>query len=172
MVALRSACVRCLWLCLLAPVLMGQQNCGRFPIPGGNGVTPAVAALELSVFHMINQERQGAGLAPLTMDESIRGVARAHSEDMRDRSFFSHVNPDGLGPDARLTAAGIIWHGVAENIALNQGMSNPDVTAVQQWLGSPGHAANIFGPSYTRTGVGVAIAADGTHYFTQVFVSP
>ncbi|MCB9793146.1 MAG: hypothetical protein H6741_10510 [Alphaproteobacteria bacterium] len=42
-------------------------------------------------------------LAPLA---GLVQVARAHAADMLARRFFAHVNPDGLGPNDRLRAAG------------------------------------------------------------------
>jgi uncharacterized protein YkwD len=42
--------------------------------------------------------------------------------------------------------------------------------AVQQWLRSPEHRANMLSPVFDTTGVGVARAADGTAYVTQDFV--
>jgi uncharacterized protein YkwD len=44
--------------------------------------------------------------------------------------------------------------------------------AVEQWMGSTGHRNTMLDASYARTGVGVAIAEDGSIYFTQVFLSP
>jgi uncharacterized protein YkwD len=39
-------------------------------------------------------------------------------------------------------------------------------------MASPGHRANILDGKFTRTGVGVAVDADGTVYVTQVFLRP
>lgn len=42
--------------------------------------------------------------------------------------------------------------------------------AMDGWLKSPGHRENLPVP-YEVTGVGVARAADGTYYYTQLFVT-
>jgi uncharacterized protein YkwD len=44
-------------------------------------------------------------------------------------------------------------------------------TAVQGWLDSPGHRANILSPDFDRSGIGVAING-GYTYATQVFLGP
>jgi len=82
---------------------------------------------------------------------------------MRDRNFFSHVNPDGLDPFDRAAHAGLEAH--AENIAYGQ----PDPAAVMDaWMNSAGHRANILDCSLTRLGVGVA-EGDGGPWWTQLF---
>jgi uncharacterized protein YkwD len=72
----------------------------------------------------------------------------------------------------RARAAGIRgWQVLGENIAYNQGYDDPSGFAVQRWMGSAMHRANILNGQFTRTGIGVARAADGSIYFTQVFMS-
>jgi uncharacterized protein YkwD len=41
---------------------------------------------------------------------------------------------------------------------------------MNDWMNSPGHRANILSPSYNQIGVGVAKAANGTYYWTQMFI--
>ncbi|OMQ16135.1 hypothetical protein A7K94_0204580 [Modestobacter sp. VKM Ac-2676] len=85
---------------------------------------------------------------------------------MRDRDFFSHVDPDGRDPFARARAAGI-QSARAENIAYGQ----PDAAAVMTaWMASPGHRANILNCDLRTLGVGVA-AGSGGPWWTQLFGS-
>jgi uncharacterized protein YkwD len=67
-----------------------------------------------------------------------------------------------LGKEAGIAAA-------AENVALSNG--NPDVTgtAIRGWAASPGHRKNMSG-DFAETGVGVAIARNGTVYVTQIYL--
>ncbi|HEY7728030.1 MAG TPA: CAP domain-containing protein, partial [Candidatus Eisenbacteria bacterium] len=103
-------------------------------------------------------------LAPLTWDPRVAAVAEGHSRDMVDRSYFSHVSPDGETPWDRLAAAGISYSAAGENIAYGYPTGSAVLAA---WLGSPGHRANIENPSFTRHGVGLV----GT-YWTHVFIRP
>jgi uncharacterized protein YkwD len=124
---------------------------------------PAEPGVEGEVLALVNVQRAAAGCGALAADPALAAVARAHSADMRDRNFFSHVNPDGLDPFDRAARAGLEAH--AENIAYGQ----PDPAAVMDaWMNSAGHRANILDCSLTRLGVGVAEGAGGP-WWTQLF---
>jgi uncharacterized protein YkwD len=123
------------------------------------------AAIETSVFQQINQYRASQGLPALTRNSSIDNQARIHSQNMASgKVAFGH---DGF--QARITAIGIPYSAAAENVAYNQGYSDPATQAVQGWLKSSGHLANIKG-NYNLTGVGVAVNSKGVVYFTQIFL--
>jgi uncharacterized protein YkwD len=130
-------------------------------------VDTSFGAIEQSAHAKINTYRASKGLSALEFNETIAAQARAHSADMAaGRVAFSH---DGF--DARVAAIAkvISVSGAAENVAFNNGFSDPASEAVTGWLNSSGHRANIEG-DYDLTGIGVARAADGAYYFTQIFV--
>ncbi|MCY0990077.1 CAP domain-containing protein [Nannocystis sp. ILAH1] len=109
------------------------------------------------------------GPAPaLSMDVRLHCAARKHSQDMAERGFFDHVNPDGQDPFDRLDEAGYTgWAVAGENIAA--GSEDPGMT-VQGWLDSDGHCANLMNPQYTHTGVGFYEGTGNlTYYWTQTF---
>ena len=98
-------------------------------------------------------------------------MARAHSESMVRRGFFSHVTPNGSRMTDRARAAGIAhFRALGENIAYNQGYDDPGGFAVENWMLSPGHRANILNPEFQESAIGVFVAADGTVYLTQEFI--
>ncbi len=136
--------------------------------PSEGEVPGEILTLELRAFDLVNDEREAQGLAPLQMDETQRRVARAHSQDMVARDFFAHDNPDGQTPFDRMRAAGVTYTSAAENIAWND-FPNPADVAVDGWMDSPGHHANIMTSGFGRTGMGVARNTAGAYYFTQVF---
>jgi uncharacterized protein YkwD len=106
---------------------------------------------EQEMFHLVTTERIKAGLPPLFWDESLADVARAHSQDMLIRGYFSHYTPEGLSPFDRMGKAGIAYQYAGENLALA-----PITTlAMQGLMNSPGHRANILNPSFTKVGIGV-----------------
>lgn len=124
------------------------------------------AAIEAAVFQQINQYRSSQNLPPLTRDSRIDEQAKIHSQNMASGKVpFSH---DGF--QARVTAIGIPFSRVAENVAYNQGSTDPATTAVQGWLRSSGHLANIRG-NYNLTGIGVASNSKGQIFFTQIFLT-
>lgn len=114
-----------------------------------NGTTDPQAEQEM--FRMVNTERAKAGLALLAFDDALRDVARAHSEDMFLRGYFSHYTPDGFSPFDRMDDAGIIYSFAGENLALAPSTE----LAMQGLMNSPGHRKNILSPNFRKVGIGV-----------------
>lgn len=125
-------------------------------------------AWEHEVLELTNAEREAYGLDPLVWNEKLADLARAHSQDMVDRGFFSHNNPDGKTPFDRMREAGIDYSAAAENIAAGQA-SPEDV--VESWMNSQGHRDNILNPKLKELGVGLARGGEYGIYWTQNFVT-
>jgi uncharacterized protein YkwD len=128
-------------------------------------------ALERELIRLTNRERRRRGLPALGPQERYHRVARAHSRDMRDSGFISHVSPTTGGPDDRLLAAGLDFLAAKENIA--RGHTPKDV--IEGLMQSPGHRANILSRDVTHLGLGAAIdrrASPRALFVTQVFVTP
>jgi uncharacterized protein YkwD len=128
-------------------------------------------ALEQDLIRRTNRERRRRGLPALRPQGRYHRVARAHSRDMRDSGFMSHVSPTTGGPDDRLLAAGLAFMAAKENIA--RGYTPQDV--IEGLMQSPGHRANILSRDVTHIGLGVAIdrkASPRALFVTQVFVTP
>jgi uncharacterized protein YkwD len=124
---------------------------------------PANGGAEDQILALVNAERAAAGCGAVSADPGLTAVARAHSEDMRDRDYFDHVNPEGLSPFDRAERAGMSAR--AENIAYGQ----PDPADVMaDWMASSGHRANILNCDLTRLGVGIA-AGGGGPWWTELF---
>ncbi|MEL6187516.1 MAG: CAP domain-containing protein [Myxococcota bacterium] len=123
---------------------------------------------EAEVIAAANLDRSAAGAPALTCADTLALVARAHSQDMCDRTYFSHDNLDGESPFDRMRAAGISYRAAGENIA--QGQSSPGQVH-QAWMDSSGHRANILNGTFGRIGVGYVECAgeNRRHYWTQVF---
>ncbi|MEU3028713.1 sigma-70 family RNA polymerase sigma factor [Streptomyces incarnatus] len=127
------------------------------PAPAGDTVSQVVA--------LVNKERASAGCSPLTADPQLQQAAQAHSDDMAARNFFDHVNPDGVDPGQRITAAGYRWSTYGENIA--RGQQTP-ASVMDSWMHSSGHRANILNCAFKNIGVGVHKGAGGP-WWTQDF---
>ena len=88
-------------------------------------------------------------------------AALVHSDDMVASNVFSHTGSDGSSAGQRATAAGYVWHSLAENIAAGQG----NVAAVMNsWMASPGHCANIMRAGYKDIGVACVNGGAGNTY--------
>ena len=126
---------------------------------------------ERRAFNVTNEARVENGLVPLTWDAELCRMARRHSENMAKRKFFSHQTPEGLGLKERARSAGILHFKVlGENIAYNQGFEDPGAFAVERWLTSSQHRANILSQEFRASAVGTFVASDGRVYLTQVFI--
>ena len=133
----------------------------------------AVAATsdERRAFDLVNAERQRRGLRPLVWDSALTRIARYHSENMARDGVLNHVDSDGLDLRGRAEILGLHgWRALGENIAYNQGYSDPTAFAVERWMISEKHRENILNGEFTHAGIGIARAADGRVFFTQVFM--
>ncbi|MGM9550924.1 MAG: stalk domain-containing protein, partial [Clostridia bacterium] len=123
-------------------------------------------SLEKQVLNLVNKFRTEVGLTPLEWDDALADVARMHSEDMVERGFFDHYNPDGYSPFDRMEKYGISYMSAGENIAAGQTTAE---SVMNSWMNSPGHYANIMNTSYKKMGVGIAYGGSYGIYWTQCF---
>lgn len=112
----------------------------------------SVETLAKKALILTNLEREKAGLSVLVWDDALAAAAKTHCEDMINRDFFSHNNPDGETPFDRMKKAGIAYLAAGENIAV--GYKTPE-KAVEAWMNSPGHRANILNPNFKSVGIAV-----------------
>ena len=135
------------------------------------GCTAEVDA-EMRTYAGINAIRTKAGLPPLTPDEGLVRVARARSDDMATRNYFSHTTPEGEKFLGMLSQRGIGYKYAGEILARN---NYPDAqapgTAMTTYLNSAPHKAILMDGRYNLVGVGYARSdEDSMHYFTVIFV--
>lgn len=140
------------------------------------GGSPAFAVdasprLEAQVLAAVNAQRAQRGLSPLQPTAALRELARQHSRHMLESGRLSHEGPEGRPLAARMQRAGVGYRMVGENVAMNYNHPDPVTSAVEGWMQSPGHRANILEGGFTHTGVGV-VSENGSHYFTQIFLRP
>lgn len=131
--------------------------------------------VEQEIFKLVNAERVKDGLVALAADTKLDKIARAHSEDMLSKGYFSHTNTSGCSSSCRATLAGYAWRAVGENIytmtGYDMGAKETAHHMVDGWMNSPGHRANILNASFTHHGIGLAVSGK-TLYATSVFALP
>lgn len=120
------------------------------------------------VLALVNTERTGAALTPLTMNVLLTNAAVRHSTDMALHGFLNHEGSDGSVFSLRITEAGYVWTGCAENIAVNYTNAS-DVMAA--WMASQGHRDNIMNPEIQEMGISCIQSSNGW-YWTQTFGKP
>jgi len=130
-----------------------------------------LTAREAEILGLVNQERARAGQPPLKFSPRLAVIARGHSYDMAMRHYLAHNSPDGVAPAERIAGAGIGYHAVGENVYMDDAdPADMPRRAMNGWLKSPAHHANIVSGTFTETGVGIAQSADGNTYVTQDFM--
>jgi len=131
---------------LLVPAATAARGAGK------RSLTP----LESGVLVDINAFRRVHRLAPLKLNLRLTAAARSHTEQMAKDGYFAHDSADGSAFWRRIQEfyASSPWSywSVGENLL----WSSPDVTpahALQMWLASPEHKANLMNPRWREIGV-------------------
>ena len=127
---------------------------------------------EWQILSLMNHYRAQHGLAPLRMARRVQNVARDRSTDMRDRNYFDHASPSGVGAADMLDRRGIQYFGGSENIGRMSFIGWDDSTRimVDAWKGSSGHRANLLSKDVNYVGIGAA-RSNSVALYTMVFVS-
>lgn len=132
----------------------------------GTVSSSTLASEEKEALSLLNADRKANGLSELKSNSQLNSLAQTYAQDMINRGFFSHYNPEGKSPFDRMQAAGISYNTAGENLAINK-----DVTAAEKaFMASSGHRANILNTTYTDVGIGVRHASDGSVYVVQEFI--
>lgn len=126
----------------------------------------SLTADEKEVFDLINAKRTAAGLSALKVDAELQNVARAKAEDMVKNNYFSHKSPTYGSPFDMMKSFGVSYKTAGENIAGN----SSNTGAVNAWMNSEGHKANILNSSFNHTGVAVVKSSKYGKIFVQMFI--
>ena len=114
-------------------------------------------AQERRTLQLHNQTRAGRGLGMLCVNPALTRAARAHSQEMIDRDYFSHNSANGERPGARLRRFGYDWRTYGENIAWGSGSHASPNSRFKTWMNSTAHRTNILNSSFREVGVGTAV---------------
>ncbi|MDO5692035.1 MAG: CAP domain-containing protein [Pseudomonadota bacterium] len=139
------------------------------PTSGGAGHEQALALVN-SVRAQARKcgDQTFAAAPPLVWNQVLAQIAQAHSQDMATHDYFSHTGRDGSRPSQRAQAAGYNSTYIGENISAGRATMQ---AAMDGWLASPGHCANIMNPAYKDYGIGAGSSRTSRYgtYHTQVF---
>lgn len=162
---------------LYFPSAWGQVRVQSGALPKAGGILHP-KELERRIFQLTNDARRKNHLPPLDWDNSLAIKARAKSDDMLQKNYFSHTNPEGKTIKDTMQeekpASYKTVYQIGENIYMGSRFDYAtDVKTqarmiVDGWMTSPGHRKNMLEPNYTHIGVGVA-ARGKDCYATQVF---
>jgi uncharacterized protein YkwD len=108
-----------------------------------------------------NKVRAQHDLPPLRENRRLRRAALEHSRSMVAGGFFEHTSPGGATMVDRILGARYArrnqgW-ALGENLAWGTGSLSTPRGAVQAWMDSRGHRANILKRAYRELGIGVVL---------------
>lgn len=135
-------------------------------VGSGTSNTTSLSSNEKEVFDLINEQRTNNGLTALKMDSEALNVARIKAQDMVDNNYFSHNSPIYGSPFQMLNSFKVTYKTAGENIAGNSSNSG----AVNAWMNSSGHKANILNSSFNYTGIGVVKSSKYGKIYVQIFL--
>jgi uncharacterized protein YkwD len=120
-----------------------------------------------ALLQAMNEQRARRGLPRLHRNVRLDAAAADRIRDMFEYGYFDHVAPDGMEPFVWVRDRGYRYLRVGENLATGQRAARE---VVEQWMGSPGHRANVLG-NFEDAGIAIASGSpDGRrgHGFTFV----
>ncbi len=115
------------------------------------------------VLRLVNEERVKVGARPLKLSQDLLDAAAIRAIEISQS--YSHTRPNG---ENFYTLLRKLNHTVGENIS--GGRTTPE-EAVEAWMNSPGHRANILNKEFKELGVGYCHERYSLykHYWVQIF---
>jgi len=157
---------RQLWIVMAAPFAPSVGVSGK---AAGQRVLDLVNQARATPRYCGNRAFNAA--RPLRWNDALAEASRLHAEDMARFNYLSHSGRDGSDSAQRVERAGYRYRSVGENIAAGQ--MNPN-DAVESWIKSPLHCANLMNPGFTDMGVAFSVDSRSEMgvYWAQVFATP
>lgn len=155
-------------IAILTVLTVGLTSCVTSPSSAVTSFDPSdMQAWAVEMRSSLNSHREAAGAPPLARCTALDVAAWNHSNEQATRQKMSHTGSNGSDTTQRVESAGYRgWTALGENVAAGQ----LSVSSVMSgWMGSGGHRDSILNPKFTHVGVGLAISASNTPYWTQVF---
>jgi uncharacterized protein YkwD len=168
---LRTALIALLTAALLVPGTTVAEGKRKAPAEAQAAQECADADLEATnenlgriraaILCLHNQIRAENDLPALRDNKRLRKAALGHSKDMVKDGFFEHTTPEGVTMVDRILKAKYVGEDegwvLGENLAWGTGSLGTPRGAVEAWMDSPGHRANVLKKAYREMGVGVVV---------------
>lgn len=89
-------------------------------------------------------------VSALKWNFQLAAAASEHSVDMALHNYFEHDSRNGQPFTDRMARNGYNWRAAGENISAGRETVK---SAIDSWIKSPGHCANIMSPEFREVGV-------------------
>jgi uncharacterized protein YkwD len=140
------------------PRASAAQECANADLEATKDNLPEIRAAILCLHNQVRAEHE---LPELQDNRRLRKAALGHSRDMVANRYFEHTTPRGITMVERIRKANYVrddegWV-LGENLAWGTGSFGTPRGAVDAWMASPGHRANLLKRSFREMGVGVVL---------------
>ncbi len=122
---------------------------------------------EWEILRLTNIERYKVGVVLLTMVDPLQDAAHIRAKEIVKDYRYDHLRPDGSKFSTAIDPSFIKNRTSGENAF--QGKLTPS-QAIEGWMKSPGHRANILSAAYSYFGAGVHYVS-GYKYLIQLFAA-
>jgi uncharacterized protein YkwD len=125
-------------------------------LSSSTGRQTTLATLDAGVLQQLNAVRVQHGLAPLRQNHELDAAAEQHSREMAVDGYFDHSSSDGTSFSTRIAhwygLQGYHYWSVGENLLWSSPSISP-AGALDLWMHSPDHRANILNPRWREIGI-------------------
>lgn len=133
-----------------------------------------LVSLESGVLRQLNAIRADHGLVALRPNLRLNAAATQHSREMAEDGYFDHNSFDGTSFSTRIShwypVAGYRSWSVGENLLWASPSVDP-AGALDLWMSSPGHRANILNPRWREIGIGAVRSTSAGGAFNHLPVT-
>lgn len=147
-------------------VLQLTRQIGKVPCGSMIAKEASLTEEEQETLDLINEYRKKNGLKPLKTFAKLEDMATLKANDIVENEYFSHTSEKLGTPFEMLKNNGISYEVAGENLAGNISPKK----AVEAWINSPAHKANILDEEYEYTGIAVIESPIYGKVFTQIFL--
>jgi uncharacterized protein YkwD len=136
--------------------------------------------LAQQVLDQINQARAAQGLGPYGLSAGLGAAARLHTALMASGCGLSHRCPGEAGLGDRISAQGVQWTGVGENVGYGGPVGDAEAAIVamarrlttsmlNETPPDDGHRRNLLSAKFRYVGISLHRDVRGTVWMTQDF---
>jgi uncharacterized protein YkwD len=133
-----------------------------------------LSSLESGVLSQLNKIRVQHGLQPVKISARLTASAAQHSQEMGADGYFQHNSHDGTAFWKRIgrwyASNGYGYWSVGENLLWSSPQVDP-VDALQLWMDSPEHRANILTARWREIGISAVHVASAPGTFKGLEVT-
>ena len=113
----------------------------------------------------LNRLRLASGVGVVSVDESLTRLAQIRAQDMSERSYYAHKNPDGLTYDAYFQS---LPSYSCENLNLIVSLSDADT--LKAWYDSAEHRQCMLDNRVSKVGIYTQLFDDFTDTYVYVMI--